>query len=315
MPSGSRPTRTQLRCGSTRPPTHTCSSRSVDTRGSRFTVTRPLVTSGRLTTRPNAPSWWCLHSSTTVRVKFGSVICGMDSRNVGASDEVILSSAILPLQRLRDRLQVLGELFHLAMPRLVVWRAQDRRGMHRREDERRERRRNELATLRGHLELPAEQRLSGSGAEAHDRARFDQCDLGIEPGTARRDLTGVRLLVDPPLAARLPFEVLDDIGDVDGGAIDAGVDEGAIEQLAGRSDEGMAAQVFVVARLLADEHQLRPFPAFAKHRLRAAQPEVARLALFRGRTNLVDSGTIRNQLGGRMRGLLLGHALTRGWSR
>ena len=41
LSSGSSPTRIQLRCGSTGPPTHTCSSRSVDTGGSRFTVTRP----------------------------------------------------------------------------------------------------------------------------------------------------------------------------------------------------------------------------------------------------------------------------------
>ena len=67
---------------------------------------------------------------------------------------------------------------------------------------------------------------------------------------------GVRLLVDAPLAARLPLEVLHDVGDVDGGAIDAGLRERAVEQLAGRADERMAGEIFRVARLLADQHQL-----------------------------------------------------------
>src|SRR5947207_8140223 len=49
-------------------------------------MTRPVVTSGRLTTSPNAPSSVCLHSSTTVRLKFGSLSCGIDKRNAGAND-------------------------------------------------------------------------------------------------------------------------------------------------------------------------------------------------------------------------------------
>jgi hypothetical protein len=39
----------------------------------------------------------------------------------------------------------------------------------------------------------------------------------------------VRLLVNPPLASRLPLEVPDDVGDVDAGAIEAGVGERSIE--------------------------------------------------------------------------------------
>jgi len=47
----------------------------------------------------------------------------------------------------------------------------------------------------------------------------------------------VRLGVNPPLAARLPLEVLHRVGDVGLTPIDTGFLEGAIEQLAGRPDE------------------------------------------------------------------------------
>src|SRR5207248_7188824 len=113
---------------------------------------------------------------------------------------------------------------------------------------------------------------------------------------ARRDLARVRLLVDAALAARLPLEVLDDVGHVDGRSIDARFTERAIEQLARRSDERVPAQVFVVPRLLADEHQLRFLRAFAEDRLRAAAPQIARLTVLRGAADLVDRRPIGNQL-------------------
>src|SRR5204863_9499532 len=116
------PTSTQLRCGSTGPPTQTSSSRSVDTGGSSLTVTRPLVRSGRLTTSPNAPSSLCRQSSTTVRLKFGSLSCGIDSRNAGAneSEELIAffchemtKTRNKKSKRARDGAQVVYELLHL----------------------------------------------------------------------------------------------------------------------------------------------------------------------------------------------------------
>src|SRR3954464_13936813 len=42
-----------------------------------------------------------------------------------------------------------------------------------------------------------------------------------QPPAADRDLEAIRRLVDAPLAARLELEVLDGIGDVDGGSIHA----------------------------------------------------------------------------------------------
>jgi hypothetical protein len=47
----------------------------------------------------------------------------------------------------------------------------------------------------------------------------------------------------------------------------------AVEQVAGRADEGPALQVFLVARLFADQHQQRGRRTFAPHRLRGMKTE------------------------------------------
>ncbi len=140
--------------------------------------------------------------------------------------------------------------------------------MNRRHHQRSERRVDEFASLFRDLEALAEQRLRGRRAEAHERVRPDERDFGFQPGTARADFAGVRLRVDATLTARLPFEVFDDVGDVDGFAIDAGLFQRSIEQLARGSDEGMAGQILRVARLLADQHQR--WRASALHRRRSA---------------------------------------------
>ena len=60
-----------------------------------------------------------------------------------------------------------------------------------------------------HAELLPEQSLSGGRPKTHQRFWFDQPNFGIEPWLAGGDFGGVRFGVNPPLAARLPFEVLD----------------------------------------------------------------------------------------------------------
>src|SRR3954470_23659276 len=109
--------------------------------------------------------------------------------------------------------------------------------------------------MRGDLERGAEQRLRSGGAKTDDHLRLDQRDLGIQPRSARADLAGARLLVNAPLAARLPLEMLHDVGDINDRAIDARIGERAIEEFAGRTDERVAAHVLGVPWLLADEHQ------------------------------------------------------------
>lgn len=80
--------------------------------------------------------------------------------------------------------------------------------------ERCERRFHEFAAMLRDAEVPAEERLGRGGAEANDDFRPERGDFGIEPRPARGGLGAVWLFVNAPLAARLPFEVFDGIGDV-----------------------------------------------------------------------------------------------------
>jgi hypothetical protein len=158
------------------------------------------------------------------------------------------------------------------MPRLGVRRAENRRRMDRGKDESRERRRDELAAARGDPELTPEERLRGRRTEADDRTRLHERDFRVEPRAARADFVRVRFLVNAPLAARLPFEMLDDVRDVDAPAVDAGFDERAVEEFPGRAHEWMPAQILFVPRLLADQHQLRRRRAFTENGLGPALP-------------------------------------------
>ena len=73
---------------------------------------------------------------------------------------------------------------------------------------------------------------------------------------ARLDLLAVRLLVDPPLTSRRPFEMLDRIREVQLLAVETGFFEGVIEHPPGRADEGHAGQILLISWLLADEHRI-----------------------------------------------------------
>ncbi len=73
--------------------------------------------------------------------------------------------------------------------------------------------------------------------------------------------------MDPPFAARFPFEMLDRVRDVNRVAVDPRLLQRAIEELSGRTDEWLAAQVLLVARLLAEQHHRRLFWYFAENGL------------------------------------------------
>ena len=126
-------------------------------------------------------------------------------------------------------------------------------------------------------------------------ARGWTTSISAEPWAARADLHRVRLLVDAAFSARLPLEVLHDVRDVDLRAIDGRFLEGPVEQCAGRSDERMACEIFLVARLLADEHDQRGARAFAEHRLRAELPQMTGLAFGGDVAQLRQRRTGRNQ--------------------
>src|SRR5947208_12471059 len=105
------------------------------------------------------------------------------------------------------------------------------------------------------------------GAQRHDRHRLHDGALDIEPDLAALDFVGVRALVQTPLAAHLMLEVLHRVGHEDLAARDSRILERLVENAAGGADERLAAQVFLVAGLLADQHDARALASFTRHRL------------------------------------------------
>ena len=63
--------------------------------------------------------------------------------------------------------------------------------------------------------------------------------------------------MNPALAARLPFEVLHGVGDVNVLAIDAGVGQRLVEKFPRRPDEWTALDVLLISRLFAYKNDAR----------------------------------------------------------
>jgi hypothetical protein len=83
--------------------------------------------------------------------------------------------------------------------------------------------------------------------------------------------------MNAPLAARLPFEVFDDVGDIDFIPVDPGCGKGLIQQSARRAYKGPALAVLAVARLLTDHDHACILRAFAENCLRSIPVQVASL--------------------------------------
>ena len=130
--------------------------------------------------------------------------------------------------------------------------------------------------------------LAAVAPSADDDVRLHRLDLAFDPLVAGVDLALRRGLVQAALAAQLPFEMLDGIGDVEMLAVDAGGLERLIEQPPRRTHERQSLLIFLVARLLADEHHARVRVAGAEYRLRGVRPERAILAAPRGLPKLVE---------------------------
>jgi hypothetical protein len=63
--------------------------------------------------------------------------------------------------------------------------------------------------------------------------------------------------MDSTLSALFKLEVLNRVGDVDGGSIYAGLFQGLVEQATRGPDEWATLQILLVTRLLADEYNRR----------------------------------------------------------
>src|SRR5205085_7421156 len=94
----------------------------------------------------------------------------------------------------------------------------------------------------------------GGRTETDDDRRLKDADLALQPAKARGDLAFRRRLVQAARAPGGPAEMLDRIGDEGFAAIDAGLLECLVENFPGGSHERKPREVFLVARLLADEH-------------------------------------------------------------
>lgn len=140
---------------------------------------------------------------------------------------------------------------------------------------------DELAPLTRNPERRTEERLGGGRPQTDHELRLDHLDFRIEPGTAGGDLRRIRLLVQPPLPLWFPLEVLDRVGHVDTGAVDARLEKGFVQQVTRGADERFAFDVFSIARLLSHHDHPGSRLALAENRLGGIFPEIAGTAFGR----------------------------------
>ena len=141
---------------------------------------------------------------------------------------------------------------------LVRRQAQQRRGVPGDPHRPPTRPRPRLAAQRSQRDAGPQQRPRGGGAQGDDGLRLHQLYLAQQPRAAGHHFALRRCLVQAALAAQLVLEVAHGVGQIELGAVDAGLGQGLVEQLAGGADERQAGQVLAVAGLLADQHQRRP---------------------------------------------------------
>src|ERR1700730_16092373 len=115
---------------------------------------------------------------------------------------------------------------------------------------------DQLSALTGDAEVPAQQRLRCSRAQAYHHLRFHRVQLSVKPGTAGVYLRISRLLVYPALAALCwrPFKVLYKFVDVASAPIDASFNQGLVKEPPRRSYEGVACKIFLISGLFAYKH-------------------------------------------------------------
>jgi hypothetical protein len=107
----------------------------------------------------------------------------------------------------------------------------------------------------GQPEVLAEERPSCGGAESHDHTGLHEFDLLHEPGLAGTNLGRSRLFVQsPPSFDYYELEMLDGVRHVDSAAVDAGLLQRSIEQLAGGADKWVTKPVFLISGLLTQKH-------------------------------------------------------------
>ena len=148
-----------------------------------------------------------------------------------------------------------------------------------------------------------QEEFRGRFAQGDDDLRPDQGDLAQQVGRAAFDLG----LLGHAVVGRPAFN---NVGNIDVGAFEGHSGDDLGQKLAGPPDEGAALKIFIPAGPLADEHERRCHPAFARHGLGpsggqpalAARPDLfaegghARLGLGPGRFRPDGTGWGRRSL-------------------
>jgi hypothetical protein len=109
------------------------------------------------------------------------------------------------------------------------------------------------------------------------------------------EISCVWFFMNTTLAARFPFEMLDDVGDVSLRAINVSFFECIVKQTTCWANKGFALEVFFITWLFADEENFSATRAFAKDRLRATLPEVAGFAVGSGVTKRFKRFLLRKE--------------------
>src|SRR5438874_9778684 len=159
-------------------------------------------------------------------------------------------------------------------------------------------RRREAAAVFHQPEVGAEHRVRRSRAEAHQHARLDQGQLGLEPRPAGGELAHAGRLMDPSLALLDELEVLHGVRDVEPRAGETDFGQHTVEDLAGWTDERRALAVFLISGLLAHEHDPRVGWAQSEDGLRGVAIEIAPGAFRGGGPELGQARARRNELRG-----------------
>src|SRR5260370_30215174 len=137
----------------------------------------------------------------------------------------------------------------------------------------------------------SEQAARRRRAERDDRHRLHQRTLDVEPDLAALNFVSVGPLVQPTLAPHLMLEMLHRVSDENLRTWNSCLRQRPVENAPGRADERLAGNIFLVAGLLADEHDVGGPAPLAPHRLRGVLVErtarafILRLAKLRQRTD------------------------------
>src|SRR5205085_11727586 len=100
--------------------------------------------------------------------------------------------------------------------------------------------------------------------------------------------------MDATLAARLPFEMLHCVRDVNFFPFDPRFFEGAIKDFSSRPDKWFSGDILLVAGLFAEKHECRAFRSLADDRLRGVFVERTSCATPRCFRDRSQTGGIRN---------------------